>query len=128
MHQGNKTLGQGGEILTIIIGTGDDLVVNIGDIAHIGHLFRTIDMAQVTVNDIKHHQHPRMTNMAIVIYRHTTHVHSDTCRIDRNKAFLLLGKVIMYLELVPVGHGSCPSLLGKALHGSPNRGIYKRPR
>ena len=50
----------------------DDFVVNISDIADIGHLIALA--AQPALNDIKTDQHAGMAQMAPVVHRHSTDI------------------------------------------------------
>ncbi len=90
MHFRDKASGQCIEILTILVGAGDNLVINIGNITNIGHMLFAINRAQMTINNIEHHQHPRVANMAHVIHGHAAHIQTHIFDIDGFENFFLL--------------------------------------
>ena len=61
-------------------------IVDIGDVAHIGHVEAT--GAQPALNHVENHQHAGMSEMAVVVNRHAANVHADLARFDRNKILL----------------------------------------
>ncbi len=65
----------------------DDLVVDVGDIAHVGHLIA--QRAQVALHQVESHQHARMTHMDVVVVGHAADVHADFIAAQRLE-FLLL--------------------------------------
>ncbi len=58
----------------VFIGTLDNLVVNIGDIAHIRDL--VTGGAKPARNHIKNHHHACMAQVAKVVYGHAANVHT----------------------------------------------------
>ena len=87
MHRGNKALGQRVTAFAIFTGSLDDLVIDIGDIAHILNLVTTC--TQVTSYHIECHQHSRMSQVTVVIDRHTADIHTNLARLNRDKTLFL---------------------------------------
>ena len=69
-------------------GGGVDLVIHIGEVAHIGHLPRAIDMAQQPEQRVEHHHRPGIADMGAVIDRGATDIDPHILRIDRDKDVL----------------------------------------
>ncbi|MNT20737.1 hypothetical protein D3C72_1560520 [compost metagenome] len=61
----------------------DDLVLNIGDIAHIGHLVAS--RTQPALHYIKRNHRARMPQMPQVIHGHSADIHADMARLHRGK-------------------------------------------
>ncbi len=80
MHRGDEAVGQRREGFTIFGGTGEDLVIQIGDVANVAHLIT--DAAQVTHDHIKGHHHPGMAQMTVVIDGHAADIEADLARLQ----------------------------------------------
>ena len=65
--------------------TFDDLVVNVGDVAHIGHAHAA--GLEPALHYIKRHHHAGVANVAQVINGHAADVHADVARFERRKVF-----------------------------------------
>jgi hypothetical protein len=65
----------------------DDLVVNIRDVAHVGHL--VTERAQPPLHDVEHDHHARVTDMAIVVYGHPADVHPYDAILQRHESLLV---------------------------------------
>ncbi len=72
-----------------------NLVVNVGDVAHIGDVFRTINVAQQTIEHIEHDDRARIADMRIVINRGSAHIHAHVFGIERNKLLLAAGQRVV---------------------------------
>lgn len=96
MHGLNKSPGQIIKILTIFIGPGNDLVIYICNITHIGYFITR--MSQVTSHHIKHHQYPCMPKMTKIVYRHSTDIHANLARFDGFEFFFLIAKAIVNFQ------------------------------
>ena len=83
VHEGDETVGQLTDALAVFIGPLDDLVVDIGNVTHIGQIEAT--GAQPALHHVEHHEHPRMPQMAVVVNSHAADVHADFARLDGNK-------------------------------------------
>jgi hypothetical protein len=59
----------------------DDLVVDVGDVAHIGHV--VTQHTQPAVDHIEGHHHACMTHVAQVIDRDAAHIHADPAGLQR---------------------------------------------
>ena len=79
-----------------------DLVVHIGEVAHIGDMVRPIDMAQQTIERIKHNYRPRIADMRTVIDCWPTDIHPHIVSVDRLKELFPAGLGVVQLYL---GHG-----------------------
>ncbi len=74
-----------------LLGAGDDLVVHVGEIAHIGHVIGPVDMAQQPVEHIEHDDGPRIAQMRAVIDRRPADIHPHVGRIERLEILLRAG-------------------------------------
>ena len=71
------------------LGTINNLVVYIGEVSYVCDVVPT--MLQVTENGIKNNPRPGMTNMAIIVDRDSTNIHSYYVFTHRLKYFLFAG-------------------------------------
>jgi cysteinyl-tRNA synthetase len=65
-----------------------DLVVDVGDVAHIGDVIGAIDMAQQPKQHVEDDDRPRIADMGEVIDRRAAYVHAHVLRIDGDKILL----------------------------------------
>ena len=79
----NHAIGQAANGLAVFHCAADDLVFNVGDIAHIGHLEATD--AQPALHHIKRQHRARMSQVTEVIDRHAAYIHADMALLNRNK-------------------------------------------
>ena len=70
----DHAIGQAADGFAVFNGALDDLVVNVGDVAHVSDL--QARGAQPTLHDVECHHGPRMPQMAQVVHRHAAHVHA----------------------------------------------------
>src|SRR5690606_2245099 len=82
--------------LSALHSAADDFVVNIRDVPHISHLVAA--SAQPALHDVKADQHPRMTQVAVVIDRHATDVEADFARLHRLKRLFGARKRVVDLK------------------------------
>ena len=96
MHGGNKAVRQGADAFTVFLRPLDDLVVDIGDIANIGHLepFRP----QPAGHHVEHHHHPGVTKVTVVVNRHPAHIHPDLAGLNREKLLLFSRKGVVNFQ------------------------------
>ena len=87
MHFGDHGIGQRADSYAALNCTLDDLVINIGDVAHIGH--GVTAGTQPALHHIKGHHHARMADVAQVIHRHAADVHTHLARTQGHKCFAL---------------------------------------
>ncbi len=69
-----------------------DLVIDVGDVAHIFDVVRTIKMAQQPEQHVKHDGRARITDMGEVINRGAADIHAHVFRIERCEQ-IFLGRV-----------------------------------
>ena len=84
---GDRIVTQLPDINIAFSGTGDDLVINIGDVAHIGHL--RIVMTQQTHQHVKYDNRPRIADMNAVIDRWPAGIDAHILCIQRDKRLFL---------------------------------------
>ena len=101
VHGGDEAAGQAGERLAVLDSTTDDLVVDVGDVAHVGDLVAT--RTQPALHHVEGHQHPRMADVAVVIDRHATDIQPHPPRFEGLEVFLATGQGVVELERP--GHG-----------------------
>ena len=58
VHVSGEALRQRTEVFPVLVRAGDDLVVDVGDVAHVGH--PVAQTAQVADDRVEHHEHPRV--------------------------------------------------------------------
>ena len=71
------------EVLTVLVRAGDDLVVDVSDIAHVRH--PVAQAAQIADDHVERHQHPCVAKMAVVVDGHAAHVHPHVPGLDRTE-------------------------------------------
>jgi hypothetical protein len=101
LHGGDEAGSQAADGLAVLHRTTDDLVVDVGDVAHIGDLIATC--AQPALHHIEGHQHAGMTDVAVVIHRHATHIQPHLARVQGFEGFFASGEGVV--ELQCRGHG-----------------------
>ncbi len=110
VHRLDEARGQRLDGLVVVLRAPDDLVVDIGDIAHVGD-FETRG-AQPAPHHVEHHHHPRMAQMAVVVDGHAAHVHAHLAGGERHEIPLVARQRIVDFE-----HGS--AVMGPAGPGIP---------
>ena len=79
--------------------TLDDLVFDVGDVAHIGHL--VAQLQQPTVDHVEGHHHARMAHVAQVVDGHAADIHAHLARHDGLEDFGATGQRVVDAQ----GHG-----------------------
>ena len=74
MHRGNHFVGELADSDAPLQSTLDDLVVNVGDVAHIGHPQAT--GLEPALHHIKRHHHAGVPDVAQVVDGHAAHIHA----------------------------------------------------
>ena len=92
----DESLGERGHRLAVLRGALDDLVVDVSDVAH--ERDAVTGGREMPSRDVECDQHAGVTEMAVVIDRHATHVHADFARHDRLERFLAAGQRIVDLR------------------------------
>jgi hypothetical protein len=65
----------------------DDLVLHIGDVAHIGDVLGPVDVAQQPIEHVEHHHGPGIAQMRAVIDGGSTDIHAHVFGVDRLQPF-----------------------------------------
>ena len=78
-----------------------DLVVNVGDVAYIGHV--RIEQMQQPCEYIKNNSRPGVTNVRKVVHRWPTHVHPDTVREQCFQLLLAASQTVIQKDRVGRG-------------------------
>ena len=102
VHRLDHALGERGDALAVLVGPAQDLVVDIGDVAHIGDIKAA--MAQVASDDVEGHHHPGMAQVAVVVDGHAAHVHAHPARLEGREGFLAASQRVVDLQRVAHGH------------------------
>ena len=74
VHGRNHLVGERAYGDAALQGAPDDLVVNVGDVAHIGDL--VVAGLEPTLHHVKRHHHAGVADMAEVVNRHAANVHA----------------------------------------------------
>ena len=81
VHLANHAVGEGFDAFAVFIGASNDLIVDIGNVAHVVQTIAAV--AQVAGNHVERHEGAPMANMTEVVHRDTAHVHADFTSMDR---------------------------------------------
>ena len=87
-------------------GPGVDLVVDVGDVAHIAHMLRAIDMPQQPIKHVEHDNRPRIADVREIIDRRPAHINAHIGRIERDERFLPARERIVKFERRRRRHGA----------------------
>ena len=96
VHVGDVARGQFAYGLAVFNGTANDLVVDVGDIAHVGE-FKSA-CAQPALHHVEYHHDARMAQVAVIVDGHAAYVHAHPARLDRDEILLATGKRVVYLQ------------------------------
>jgi hypothetical protein len=99
-----------------------DLVVDVGDIAHVDHV--EPERPQPAPHDIEHHHDARVPEVAVVVDRHSAHIHADTAWRDRNKFLLFAGKRVIDPEHRVASDAKCADPGGEARSAGSRSGRF----
>ncbi len=87
MHRVDEAVGQRLDRLAVLDCATNDLVVDIGDVAHVGHV--VAERAQPALHDVEHDHHARMTDVTIVVHGHPADVHPHDALLQRHESLLV---------------------------------------
>ncbi len=96
MHVPDQALG---EVVTGDPGLGgafDDLVIHVGDVAHIGEIVTGV--TQVTGHHIEGDEGATVADMTVIVDGDATHIHTHLARVDRFEFFFLTSECVVYLQ------------------------------
>ena len=85
-----------------------DLVVDVGDVAHVSDVLGAVDVPQQPEQHVEHDDRAGIADMGEVIDRRPAHIHAHARGIERNEGPLLPGQRIVKLELHDPRHPSAP--------------------
>ena len=66
-----------------------DLVVDVGDVAHIGDVVGAVEVPQQPEQHVEHDDRPCIADMGEVVDRRAAHIHAHVCGIERAEHPLL---------------------------------------
>ena len=75
-----------------------DLVVDVGDVAHVRDVLRPVDVAEQPEQHVEHDDGARVADMGEVVDRRPAHVHAHVVRIDRLELGLLPGQRVIEFQ------------------------------
>src|ERR1700683_697878 len=87
VHGVDEALRQGLDWFAVLGRAPDDLVIDIGDVAHIGQPIAPLP--QVTAHHIEYQEHARMSDVYVVVHGEPAHVHAQRARDDGPKLLLM---------------------------------------
>ncbi len=83
-----------------------DLVVEIGDVAGVGHMAFAIDVAQQPVKNIENDDRARIADMGEIVNRWSADIHAHIVGVDRHKFRLFACQGVV--EFQAQGHAGVP--------------------
>ncbi len=93
VHRGDHALGQRVERLAVFIGAVDDLVVDVGDVAHIGQVVTA--ETQPAGHQVEGNHAAAVADVAVVVHGHAAHVHAHFVAIERLEDFFGLAECVV---------------------------------
>ena len=110
---GGGALGQLADRYALRLGGGVDLVVDVGDVAHVAHMSGAIDRAQHAVEHVERDDRAGVADMRQVIDRRPAHIHADIARVQGREPLLAARERVVEDE----GHGLERRALSARLRG-----------
>jgi hypothetical protein len=98
VHRGYEALRELMDGFAVLRRALDDLVVDVGDVAHVVHVVTA--RLQPAIYHVEHHHHSRMAEVAVVVHRHAAHIHADFVWGDRLEVLLVAGEGVVDFEHV----------------------------
>ena len=98
VHGVNEARGEGVNRLAIFMGTGDDFVVDVGDVAYVFEV--VAERAQVAGDGVEDDHDAGVADVAVVIDGHAADVHADFAGFARDEGFFLPGQAVVKLQCV----------------------------
>ena len=75
-----------------------DLVVDVGDVAHVGDVLGAVEVPQQPEQHVEHDHRPRVADMREVVDRRPAHIHAHARGIERRERPLLARERIVELQ------------------------------
>ena len=91
-----EALGERGHRLAGFRAGGDDLVVDVGDVAGVDHL--RVEPGEQPVEHVEHHHRPRVADVHVVIDRRAAHIECYPLRVERLERVLVAGEGVMQCQ------------------------------
>ena len=76
-----------------------DLVVDVGDVAHVSDVVRAIEVPQQAEQHVEHDHRARVADMGKIVDRRSADIHADIVRIERHEGPLFPGQGIVQAQL-----------------------------
>ena len=90
-----ESLGNVRNVFARIPRDGDDLIVNIGDIASVRNVVRAVCIAQQPVEHVEYHNRSCVTDMGEIVDRRPAHIHTDVVSVNWLERFLPSGQRVV---------------------------------
>src|SRR5205085_8236410 len=91
------------------LGGGDDLVVDVGDVARIDEAVPAVLVTDHPCQSVEDHGRPRVADMGAAVDGGPAYIHGDALRIGRNELSLLSRQRVVKADHVP-----CPTLFTRS--------------
>ena len=99
--------GQRLDRLAVLAGGGDNLVLDIGDVADIAHMVFAVSVTQYPIEQVKRHHRAGIADMGKVVDRRPADIHADVVRIERFERLLAARQRIIESERHGNGVADC---------------------
>ena len=87
VHRADEPVGQRLDRLAVLDRAADDLVVDVGNVAHIRD--PVADRTQPALDEVEHDQHARVAHVTIVVYGDSAYVHPHFASLARHEDLLV---------------------------------------
>ena len=77
-----------GQARKVALGAGVDLVVDVGDVAGVNHMLRSVDMAQKAEEHVEHDDRPGVADMGEVVDRRAADIEAHRGPVDGREVLL----------------------------------------
>ena len=121
MIPGDRLIGDVADRAAGLGGLGVDLVIHVGEVAHIGHMRRPIDMPQQAEQRVEHHHGPGVADMGAVIDGRAADIHAHVFGVQGSELLLLPGLGIVQ----PDRHLSSPQKAHATARGAGRSHLFQ---
>ncbi len=94
-----RLLGDLPDVPPALLRPRDDLVIHVGEVAHIAHVLGPIDMPQQAEQHVEHDDRPRVADMRPVIDRRPADIHAHPARRDGDQKLFLPGLGVVQMNV-----------------------------